>query len=503
LWPISKRFPEGEVATMPDSEETNQSSRRDFLIGGAAVTGLALAPSIIPVADAQSSAGAKRPNLLFIYVEGQRADALGLAGNTLLKTPNMDRIGREGAWFKNSFCTNALCAPARATALTGLYSNKTGAVDNSYPDVPLPENIPLFTDLLQQAGYEVGIVGKVHVRNGVKERYWDYYFGFNAAYTNYYSPKFAEGRAGKIGPEVTYSGYADDVATDHALAWLNEKRDKQFCLLLWFQTPHGPFYRARRHLDLYNGVSIPKPSTFDEDLKGYPGKPAFQEANIKIGTIEDANAARSVEELVKDYYAGLVAVDENIGRVVKCLETQDKLEDTAILHSSDHGFFLGEWRLFDKRFMHEPSIRVPTMLRYPQKVRPGTVVDEMVIDVDFAPTLLNLAGVPIPAHMQGKSLLNLTARTRSEWRKDWFYHYYEYPYPHVQPHRGIRTPHYKLIHYYRIDRYELYNLQNDPGELHNLAGLSEYSEIQAALWKRLGTMRIELGEQAPLNSNSG
>ncbi len=479
---------------MHEPTRAKGTSRREFLQGGVAATGAALTASFLP--QARAEIGDKRPNLLFIYGEGQRADALSLAGNPILKTPNMDRIGQEGAWFRNSFCTNSLCAPARATALTGMYSCATGAIDNRHPQVPLPEGIPIFTDLLHQAGYEVAIVGKVHVRNGVKERYWDYYFGFNAAVTDYYKPRFSEGRNGVIGPEVTYDQYADDLVTDRALAWLAEKRDKPFCLLLWFQTPHAPFYRARRHLDLYSRVFIPKPATFDDDLKGYPGKPAFPETDIKIGTVENLNAARTLEEVVKDYYAGLTAVDENIGRILNSLETAGELDETAILFSSDHGFFLGEWRLYDKRFMHEPSIRVPTSLRYPKKIKAGTIRDEMILDVDIAPTLLDLAGVKIPERMQGHSFINLARGDEGDWRKDWIYHFYEYPKPgYVQPHRGIRTDRYKLIHYYQDpQKYELYDLHADPGEIHNVYSTREYATVQGQLWTRLAELRHEVGD---------
>lgn len=468
-------------------------SRRDFLQGGLAATGVAVAASLLP---AKAQPEEKRPNLLFIFGEGQRADALSLAGNPILKTPNMDRIGREGVWFKNSFCTNSLCAPARATALTGMYSCATGAIDNRHQDVPLPTDIPLFTDLLHQTGYDVAIVGKAHVGNGVRERYWDYYFGFDAPATNYYQPRFAEGRKGVVGPLVTYHQYADDLVTDRALAWLKEKHDAPFCLLLWFQTPHAPFYRARRHLDLYNGVPISIPATFDDDLKGYPGKPAFAETDNKVGAVENMNAVRSLEEMVKDYYAGLTAVDENIGRVLNQLEGTGQMDSTAILLSSDHGFFLGEWRLYDKRFMHEPSIRVPMLLRYPEKIQAGTVKEEMVLDTDIAPTFLDLAGVTVPDRMQGRSVINLARGEVTEWRKDWLYHFYEYPEPgYVQPHRGIRTERFKLIHYYRKpQKFELYDLQADPGELHNLYGIAEYAAAQSQLWKRLTELRQEVGD---------
>jgi arylsulfatase A-like enzyme len=480
--------------TLPD--QVGATTRRDFLQGSLGVAGTILTPSLSGLAA--DIVKPVRPNLVFIYTEGQRADALSIAGNTILKTPNQDRIGREGMRFTNAFCTNALCAPARATALTGLYSKTTGATTNQDPNTQLPAAIPLFTDILREAGYEVAIVGKVHVKNGVKERYWDYYFGFNAPVTNYYNPHFSEGRKGVIGEEKVYqNSYADDLATDRALAWLREKREKPFCLLLWLQAPHSPFYRARRHLDLYNGVTIPKPATFDDDMKGYPGKPkAFVDAENKIGTTVAGDAARSLEELVKDYYAGLVDVDENIGRLYQHLEKSGELDDTAILQTSDHGYFLGEWRFFDKRFMHEPSIRVPMMLRYPKRIRPGVTREEMVLDVDIAPTLLDLAGINKPEDMQGKSIVGLASADDLGWRKDWFYEYYEYPgYEQVRPHRGIRSERYKLIYYYLDPQeFELYDLVHDPGETVNLYGDPEHSTLQQNLWNRLQSLQAQIPE---------
>lgn len=475
------------------------STRREILQGSLAVAGSVLASSVAPPA-LLAEANMKRPNLVFFLGEGQRADALSIAGNQILKTPNHDRIGREGMRFENAFCTNALCAPARATALSGMYSRSTGALSNEHLNLPLPSDIPLFTDILHQAGYEVAILGKVHTPNGVEDRYWDYYFGHNDPSNNYANPFFKEGRKGKIGPEKQYRNvYPDDLTVDRALAWLDEDRgDKPFCLLVWFVAPHEPFFRARRHLDLYRGTVTPKPETFDADLKGYQGKPkGFVNAENKIGTTPSHPACGSLEGVMKDYYSGLVAVDENIGRILSYLEKKNILDDTAILHSSDHGYFLGEWRMFDKRLMHEPSIRVPLMVRYPRRIPAGTVRRETALDIDLAPTFLDLAGVPIPEHMQGKSLLPLAKASDPSFRKEWYYEYFEWPNPEkVPPCRGIRTERYKLIQYLlEPQEFELYDLESDPKETRNLYGMPEYAALQQQLLERLEVLRAAVPER--------
>jgi len=479
--------------------KADKATRRDFLQGALAVAGT-LATTGVATAPGAAQTKPKRPNIVYFLGEGQRADALSLAGHTILKTPNHDRIGQEGMLFNNAFCTNALCAPARAAALTGMYSRSTGALSNEHLKTPLPSDIPLFTDLLQQAGYEIAILGKVHMHNGVEERNWDYYFGHNDPGNNYADPFFKEGRNGIVGPQTQYHNvYPDDLTTDKALEWIDQDRgDKPFCILIWFVAPHEPFFRPRRHLDLYNGVPIPKPLTFDDDLKGYPDKPkSFVEAENKIGTTYSHVACGSLEGMTKDYYAGLVAVDENIGRVLDHLEKKGILDDTAVLHTSDHGYFLGEWRLFDKRLMHEPSLRVPLMLRYPKRVHAGTVRDEMVLDIDIAPTLLDIAGVPTPSRMQGMSVLPLASKENPNFRKEWYYEYYEWPNPEkVAPHRGIRTGQYKLIRYVMDPTEgELYDLKADPGERTNLYGKPEHAALQAHLNQRLESLRSAVPER--------
>lgn len=503
------------METIKNADDLKQSRRSFIKLSAGVLGGLALNQGALEPLGAQTiptkNKTAVRPNLVIFLGEGLRYDELSCMGNNLVQTPNMDRIAREGMTFGNSFVTNALCLPSRASMLTGLYSHSTGTVGNEASrrqdgakDGPIPHSIPLFTELLHEAGYEVGFFGKAHVNKGLTDRYWDYYFGFNGR-TDYYNPLLTEGIAGKFSEPKRYEGYLDDVVADRALEWMEQKRDKPFCLLMNPFAPHAPFYRPRRYLDLYNGVKIPKPATFDDDLKGYPGKPrAFAEANNKIGTtwLSDDDP-RTLEEVVKNHYAGVVDNDDNLGRIIELLERSGKLDDTCVVVTSDHGFFLGEWRMYDKRFMHEPSIRVPFMVRYPQMVKAGTTSDKMTLNVDIAPTLLELAGVPVPASMHGRSLVPLLKGESVEnWRKDWLYEYYEYPqWEHVRPHRGVRTERHKLIHYYKLadfpdepEEFELYDLQKDPGELNNLYGQSGYAALTRQLLGRISELRKETGD---------
>jgi arylsulfatase A-like enzyme len=474
----------------------DKASRRSFLkagVGMMSVMGMGSAPRKVVGSPRPDP---PRPNFVFLLGEGHRPDALSLNGKTIVHTPNFDRIGREGIQFPNSFTVNALCLPARSTALTGLYSHNTGCVDNK--GWVVPAEVPLFTELLRNAGYEAALFGKAHIGK-LGEREWDYYFGFPGAATDYFWPVIDEGSDGKVKPPHVYEGYVDDLVTDRAIAWLKQKREKPFCLCLWFQAPHAPFFRPRRYLDLYNGVPIPKPRAFDDDLKGYPGKPrAFADADNKIGGPYAKHSgtggvcARSLEEIVKDYYAGVVDTDDNVGKVFQALTDLGQLDDTVMLFTSDHGFFLGEWRMYDKRLMHEPSIRTPMLIRYPRMIRAGSTGKEMILNTDLAPTFLELAGVTIPQWLQGQSLVPLLkGEEPKSWRKDWLYEYYEYPGPtNVRKNRGVRTDRYKFIHYYEApEEFELYDLQEDPGELHNLYGDPRYAALARRLRQRIDELR--------------
>ena len=256
-----------------------------------------------------------------------------------------------------------MLAIASEDFLTGAYSHTTGATTND--ETQVPARFAMVTDLLRKQGYETAFIGKSHVGGALLDHEWDYYFGFKGQ-ADYLHPLIVAGSNGQYSEPQVYDQYVDDLLTDKAVEWLRGRSDKPFCLFLWFYAPHAPFYRPRRMLQLFNGVKVPVPENFDDDLKGYPGKSrAVAEAENKIGTTEVLiNDPRSLEELVKDHYAGVESNDEDVGRVLESLSSSNKLDETVVVLSSDHGFFLGEHTFYDKRLMYEPSIRVPLMIRY-------------------------------------------------------------------------------------------------------------------------------------------
>lgn len=479
---------------MSNNTDSNVPSRREFLKSTTGALGAAaLGLSALEKATLAEGATSRQPNFLFVLGEGIRSDEFHATGNAIIQTPNFDRVVREGMTFKNAFVVNALCLPSRASILTGQYSHVTGAIDNR--DRPIPAQYPIISDLLRDAGYEVAFIGKSHVAGAMHDRYWDYFFGFNGQ-TNYFHPVMSEAHQGNFGKPTQYHGYVDDLLTDRAVEWVSRRHDKPFCLFLWFYAPHAPFVRPRSLANLYNGTPIPVPDTFDDDLKAYPGKPHVVVAALnKIGPCEVAqDDPRTLEELTKNHYAGVVSNDVNLGRVMDALEREGTLDETAIIVSSDHGFFLGEFHMYDKRLMYDPSVRVPLTIRYPAKVPADSSTDKMALNLDIAPTMIELAGAQIPKEMQGRSLVPLLqGRETANWRQDWLYEYYEYPeYEHVAPHRGIRTDRYKLIHYYLApEQFELYDLKSDPHERTNLYSDPQYASLVAHLRARIEELRRE------------
>lgn len=454
---------------------------------------------------AAPAVAAERPNIVVMMTDDQRHDYMSCAGHPFLKTPNMDRIAKEGYRYTNAFVTNALCAPSRATLMTGQYSHLNGVRDNM--GTRLSPEAPWLPDELRKLGYEVAFCGKSHVPGHFRDKPWDYYFGFQGQ-GNYLKPQIAEsGPDGKIGPDKPYDGWIDDVVTDKALAWVKKERTKPFALFLFFKSPHRAWNPAARHLELYAGDAVKKPALWDDPGQGKPR--AFLQAANMIGQYPDT---KDYDGMIRDYARCITGVDDNVGKVLKTLDDMKVADTTAVMYTSDNGFFLGEWQRFDKRFMHEPSIRVPMLLKLPaglakSHLPAGSKPGAMVINPDIAPTVLDLAGGTPPKAMQGRSIVPFVRTPPAgplppemKPRDAWYYEYFEFPdlSHNVEKQRGVRTAKWKLIHYYDPpfrfkDAYELYDLEKDPEERVNLANRPAFQATVKELQEKMAALRKELG----------
>ena len=477
-----------------------------FLGVSAAGFGLAGRAASSPASDP-----AKRPpNIVVFMTDDQRWDALSAAGNAILKTPNMDRIAAAGARFAEAFVTNSLCGPSRASFLTGLYSHAHGYISNADPpafgDQKGIEPRTTYVELLRDAGYRTALVGKWHLRGSPAESGFEHWVIFPWQGT-YFDPDMIAN-----GAEVRMRGHSCDVVGDQALAYLRAApEDRPFCLLVHFKAPHRSWEPPPRFADAFAGVEIPVPRTFEDRLAGRPE--ALRRATNAIADMTDfaqrgvpptlpreERKRRNLQELVKNYYRVLLAVDENVGRVLDLLAERGLDRDTLLVYTSDNGFFLGEHGLFDKRLMYEPSIRIPMLVAWPGRVPAGSIDRRhMVLNVDLAPTLLAAAGVAPPPGLHGGSFLPLAEGREAPWRDAFLYEYYEYPAAHcVRKNRGIRTARYKLIHFFeQPEEWELYDLAADPDETVNLAGDPEYRPLMAELRERMERLRSHLGDTDP------
>jgi arylsulfatase A-like enzyme len=483
----------------------------------------ALQSALAMAAASCGTSRGKRPNILFVMTDDHAVPHLGCYGNNLVATPHMDRLASEGARFTNAFVTNSLCAPGRATVLSGAYSHVHGILGNSEAKDAIERfnpTIPTYPELLQKAGYRTGMVGKWHLSHDpVGFDYWCVLPGQGL----YFDPEFIDnGKRRKI------PGYATDVTTDLALDFLKQESEKPFCLVYQHKAPHRPFLPPERFKALLKDTEIPYPPTFDDD---YATRRVAREAedmrfDISIaGDYKDLPPKLSPAEkkkwvyqrFVHDYYGAIKAVDENLGRVLSYLDEHKLTDDTLIIYTSDNGFFVGDHGWYDKRFMYEPSLRVPLMVRAPGGKR-GTVPEAMTMNIDVAPTILDYAGVPAPETMQGRSLRPILNGTHpADWRKSIYYSYYEnswqlagkgkeamadpsfqYFTPHrIGPHRGVRTATHKLIHYYSEGNYwELFDLDKDPNELRNLYGQAGTEGVAGQLKAELERLRKQYGDTA-------
>ncbi len=449
----------------------------------------------------------RRPNILFVMTDDQRWDAMSCAGNKILRTPHMDRLAAEGVRFGQAFVTNALCAPSRACVLTGLYTHAHGVMTNGDgPDFVMQTGLrpgqATFPMLLRQAGYYTAVVGKWHVRSDPEGfDHWAILPGQG----RYNDPEMIV-----MGARMVFRGHSEDVVGDQALQILRHRpRDKPFCLLLHFKAPHRPWQPAGRFENRYDGVTIPEPKNFQKSLAGRPAAvaqsdmqiadmPDFAQRGVNPNLPREKRKHLNFQAFLKNYYRVLLGVDENLGRVLDYLDDAGLRENTLVIYTGDNGFFLGEYGLFDKRFMYEPSIRVPMLLRYPAAVGAGRAdTEHMVINNDVAPTVLDYAGVPIPAAMNGHSRSwKALFEGRGPWRQSWMYEYFEYPAVHCAgKHRGVRTRDWKYIHYWeKPEARELFHLAEDPEERHNLAADPRHQGKLAELEAELDRLRTETGD---------
>jgi len=445
---------------------------------------------------------ARRPNFLFVMTDDQRWDAISCAGNPILRTPNMDRLAEEGVRFTEAFVTNALCSPSRGSILTGLYSHAHGVTTNGGKTHYFRPGIITFPMLLQKAGYYTAVVGKWHIATlpeGLGFDHWCILPGQGV----YEDPVMIA-----HGARVKFRGHVEDVIGDQALEVLrNRPKDRPFCLLYHFKAPHRAWVPAERFRKVYEDVTIPEPPTFNVDLSDRPecirntdmqiaDMPDFRERGVPASLPRQERKRLNFQVMMKNYYRTLLGVDENLGRVLDFLDKQGLAENTMVIYTGDNGFFLGEYGLFDKRLMWEPSIRVPMLVRYPAAVKPRTVDREhMVLNNDVAHTILDYAGVPRPKHMEnhGLSWRPILEGQRVAWRESWFYEYFEYPGPHCAPKiRGVRTRRWKLIYYIQQPQaWEMFDLEKDPQERRNLyhdpawRGQAEQLRQELEKWRSL------------------
>ena len=456
-------------------------SRRDFVLGAGAVI------ASLPFLNVERAFAAdNRPNFVLIFTDDQRYDAMSCAGHPFMHTPNMDRIAREGVLFKNAFVTLSLCAPSRACFLTGQYPHKHGVIHNS---IGMNPGVTTYPELLQKAGYDTAFIGKWHF--GGKETPqpgFNRWVGFKGQGVYKNPPINVDGE------HVQASGYMTDILTDYAVEFLKQPRKGPFLLYLPHKACHGPMIPALRHSKLYADEKIGRPANFDDDCEGRPEwfKLGMEKGHDFRNALGDP---KEFDEYVRNYDRTLMAVDDGIGRILKTLEEIGELDNTVVVFSSDNGFFLGEHHRIDKRTANEESIRIPMLMRYPKLVKPGTVSDDIVLNIDVAPTFLELAGVKVPDSVQGRSWCDLFKGGKKQWRKDFLYEYFEDPgFKRTPTMYAVRNERWKYVEYPEVnDIPELYDLKNDPTEMHNLVKDPKHTGVLTGMRKRLAELKKETG----------
>ena len=474
-----------------------------------------------------------------MFTDDHAPHAIGAYGGPLAKlnpTPSIDRLASQGMLFRNSFCTNSICGPSRAVILTGKHSHKNGFMKNGNR---FDGDQQTFPKLLKAAGYQTAMLGKWHLSSDPQGfDHWEVLPGQG----DYYNPVLVSAKGRR-----QVEGYCTDIVTDLAIQWMKDRdTERPFMLMCQHKAPHRTWMPPPRHLSLYDDVDIPEPATlfdrwqdnasparhqemeidrhlhpvFDLFLDAPPGfDPKKERGSDRSGfrnlakmtpeqrrqwdqAYAEKNAAFRAADLkgkelvrwkyqryLKNYLRCVRGVDDSVARLSAFLESQGLAENTVFIYSSDQGFYLGDHGWYDKRWMYDESMSMPLIVRWPGVTRPGSVRAELVQNLDYAQTFLELAGAKIPADMQGRSLVPLLRGDTPDWRDELYYHYHGYPAVHmVARHYGIRTRRYKLIHFYQLDEWELYDLRDDPDELRNIYD-GEQTTVVADLKKRLAALR--------------
>lgn len=418
-------------------------------------------------AGAALAQGVTRPNLVFILIDDLRWNGVGYAGHPFVKTPNIDRIAREGVVFRNAFVTTPLCSPSRGSYLTGQYV-RTHGVKNNNDNAALSHKLVTYPKLLHDAGYETAYVGKWHMGTDDSPRPgFDRWVSFRGQGVYVDPPLNVDGQA------VKREGYMTDLLSGYAVDFLQKKRDKPFSLYLAHKAVHGPFTPAPRHASLFANDAVVRTANTKDTLEGKPMlrrpvQPPMPAAATKKGGAQAPGGPN--DELIRNQMRCLTSIDEGVGRILAALEETRALDNTLVVFTSDNGYFWGEHGLGDKRAAYEESIRIPMTARFPKRIRPGSVSEEMVLNVDIAPTMLEAAMVPVPKQMQGRSLLGPMSGKAGNWRKSFLSEYYMEPqFGRVATWEAVRTARWKYIHYPELQNMdEFYDLEADPGEMKNL-----------------------------------
>lgn len=469
-----------------------------------------------------------RPNILFIMSDDHAAHALSAYGSKINKTANLDRIAEGGIRFDSAFCTNSICAPSRAAILTGTYNHINGVTTL---DTPLDNNLWTFPKELQANGYATAMVGKWHLGHGpdADPRGFDYW-RILPGQGHYLNPIMLEGSSEGYGPRVVErGGYVTDLITDDCLDWLADHQanrpDQPWAMLCHHKAPHRTWEPSAKHFTMYDDVEIPFPDTFRDDLKGRAE--VIQAVKMRMMDLDPVTDLKAVvppglsldEEInwryqryIKDYLRCVASIDDNVGRMLDWLDDEGLADNTIVVYTSDQGFFLGDHGWFDKRLMYEESLQMPLLIRYPNgSDSQGEVNDEIVVNVDFGPTLLDLCGIDSPSHTQGRSFASmLKSVTPPDWPQSMYYRYWMHrDRAHLCPaHYGVRSRTHKLICYYNdpMDQpgangptdppeWELFDLVADPLEVNDVWNQPECSEVQAELLLELERLQHSVGDQ--------